>query len=250
MSRSASCTAARCWRRGGWRAGRQLQGATARVARGSTGAALLVEGISDARKVAASAEQTCVLRAGGRVACSEPRSLAIPPHDVKSPAALELAVAGDDGCVRTARGQVHCWWRDRPPARVRGVSGAVELGLNGNGGCVRRRDGTVWCWGSWRLSRDWQPREGVRLAVKDAVQLAVGLEHACVRLRGGDVRCWSPHSRPYQPHGLRGAIEVLFARGVPCIRRRAGVPLCQRHEPNEDEVPPAPQPEPLLQDFG
>jgi len=116
--------------------------------------------------VALSEASTCVVKAGGAVACwgpiVDPAAPALAPTGVAVGARIvEISMGMVHACALSDEGQVWCWGNndfmqtgaadpaDTSPHRVPLPGGqAVEVRAGPDHSCARDRDSSVWCWGS------------------------------------------------------------------------------------------------------
>jgi hypothetical protein len=185
---------------------------------------------------------TCVLLAGGQVACwpDDPGGAITKVSGI--PEIVRLSHGGR--CAIDKAGAVSCWGGSLyplldylpdggadAPGRVRGLAKAdeVDVGLF-LGGCARV-GGAIWCWGGEHE----ETRPLHRLAgVTTAVQIAVTEYNACARLADGGVVCWGSNASgqlgvakdgdagvdfsgaPVHVQGVTDAVDVRVGSGEPC----------------------------------
>jgi alpha-tubulin suppressor-like RCC1 family protein len=135
--------------------------------------------INDAKQLALSTGNSCVLRATGHVFCwggSERGELGngtvtaseIPTAVFDLRDAVQITARGESACARRATGQVVCWGRNaegqlgdgahrdpKDPAKagrstpvlVPGITDAIDVSTSGDHTCIVSHDGSVTCWG-------------------------------------------------------------------------------------------------------
>ena len=152
--------------------------------------------------LAAGAEHTCALRAGGTVVCwgsnevgqigVDGGGIAWTPREVSGVTdAVQIAGAAGVTCARRKGGAVRCWGAVRKAFPlsskddVAGVAGAREIAVGPDKLTVLLGDGSV----VQKSLRDDSPARRVE-GVPPAVQVSAGYRHACALLPNHDVRCW------------------------------------------------------------
>jgi alpha-tubulin suppressor-like RCC1 family protein len=129
-----------------------------------------VTGLTDAKRIASSKNNTCAVLASGRVTCwgspnggalgnasQDPTPTPVTADAVES--AADVAAGGIYTCAVIGQpGAVTCWGADltaitvdkaeySPPTAVPGLEAVVSIDANWNLACAARADGTVACWG-------------------------------------------------------------------------------------------------------
>jgi hypothetical protein len=118
--------------------------------------------------------------------------------------AIDIAVAEDHSCARTATGRVFCWGKiggasvsSQRPEAIRNLGSIVTLSHGHMHACALAEDGAIWCWGNnedGQLGDGGAEREArapVRVqGIPKAASVACGDSHTCALLRSGKVMCW------------------------------------------------------------
>ena len=178
----------------------------------------------------------------------------------------ERVVAGrDHTCVLTNDGAVWCWGRndagqlglgttgaDEPtPRQVPGLYGVVDLAAGDGSTCAVDGDDIAWCWGSGVDGQLGDGRTGVASDVPVAVTeppaahgfraITVGRAHACALAGTGGVYCWGANSSGQlgtvssgdaaTPQGVglganRAALDIDAGGDTTCIAEIGGLPYC------------------------
>jgi alpha-tubulin suppressor-like RCC1 family protein len=178
-------------------------------------------GIGDATQVVAGGQFTCVVRAGGQVACfgqndnGQLGNGTITDSDVPVTVsgltnATQVAAGMVHACAVVANGQVACWGGNTlgelgngttsafssVPVAVLGITDAVEVSTTGVSSCAVLVGGHVMCWGyniGGYLGDGTTSPSDVPIPVAgltDAVQISSGQDHTCALRVGGQVVCW------------------------------------------------------------
>jgi alpha-tubulin suppressor-like RCC1 family protein len=165
--------------------------------------------------IAAGADHTCALLAGGSVECWGANGAGQlgdgttrgPQRCQGSPCATApVGVPGLSGAVAIAAGgartcavlggrTVDCWGAGAgsAPVAVKGVSGAASVSVGEDHACALLGSGGVECWGAGGDGQLGGGSSGGPVAVagvRDAVAVAAGAQHSCALISGGSVRCW------------------------------------------------------------
>jgi hypothetical protein len=165
------------------------------VVSGATGEPIAINGVSDARCVAAGLWTACALLRDGTVSC--------------------WGSAFDTN---------HSGVGNRPATPIHGLDDVAQIAV-GIQPCALRRSGEVVCW----TRESWAPTTGAPVAptpiegIDDAVDLAAGAAWACARRAGGRVSCWElddwdgPAFQPVDVPDLLGATAIDIDYAVHAI---------------------------------
>lgn len=190
-----------------------------------------IEGLPDgSRSIAQTAQNACVLDAGGAVSCwgsNEFGHSGAPPGSpsrkirdpVRIPQVTSLSGQGRHYCAVAADSTVFCWGANPDgrlgvPSRggedqrweavqVEGLTDAVQVSVTDGGSCALRGNGEVWCWGFSSCSYNLD-LGGVLQCVQDgtepkrvagidnAKEIAISETRALVLFDDGSVSSWNP----------------------------------------------------------
>ena len=200
-------------------------------------------------QVAAGSTHTCVLRAGGGVACWGDNTFGELGDGTKTQRRRPVSVSKVTDAVSVSTGfgftcaarrdqSVSCWGSNtcgelgQPgaisesvlPLAVPTVSGAVEISGGNCHNCARLSSGSVYCWGQ---NTEGQIGNGVMLsdpaapptlvmALANATSVRVGSDHSCALRADGSVSCWGANAGRQLGDGTESS------RGVPT--RVVGLP--------------------------
>jgi alpha-tubulin suppressor-like RCC1 family protein len=183
--------------------------------------------------VAAGAGETCVLLAGGAVACW---------------GANDSGQLGDGNNTgpEVCPGNLPC---STTPAVVPGVNGAIAVATNGNDACAVLSSGAVECWGndiSGELGSG-PLANGITVSsvptvvsgLTRATAIAVGADYACALLLDGTIQCWGSNTygqlgngsttdstTPVPVSGLTGAAAIAAGTSHTCALMADGTVVC------------------------
>lgn len=152
--------------------------------------------------LAAGAEHTCALHAGGTVVCWGSNEfgqlgeggarIAWTPQKIAAiDDAAQIAAAGGVTCARRKTGAVRCWGSVREGKLISskddiaGIEGAQDLAVGPDQLTVLLADGSI----AQKNLRDTTPVRRVP-GITTATQVTAGYRHACALLASGEVRCW------------------------------------------------------------
>lgn len=130
-----------------------------------------VSGVTDAIRIAAGQNHTCVVRSSGKVSCW-----------------------GDNQDGQLGNGQTNA--RSSTPVDVNGVADARAIACGASFSCALRASGSVTCWGNGlggqlgNGSKQLQPTATPVSNLSDAVAISAGESHACAVKSDGKVVCW------------------------------------------------------------
>ncbi len=167
-----------------------------------------VEGITDARSIAAGRSHSCIVHATGRVACW----------------GYNFSGQLGDGSPSP---------RSTVPVSVNGIDDALRVAAGGNFTCVLRESGGVSCWGGneWgQLGDDSKQARNTADAVRnldDAIAISAGETHACAVRRGGTVACWGNGTDGQLGNG-NAPSESRLPLDIPSLSGVIGVATGQR----------------------
>ncbi len=135
--------------------------------------------------------------------------------------AIKVAIGHNMACALSSAGTVQCWGYNRngrlgdgqstgnnqPPTEVSGLSGITDIAPGAGGGCARRNDNTIWCWGRYgrgNLGTCCGPQAMQVQNMSDAIAVAAETGYGrngprCGLRQNGEVACWGPAS-----HGQLG----------------------------------------------
>lgn len=183
-----------------------------------------VSGMSDAVRVAAGGNFTCVVRRGGGVACwggntngqlgngtNDERNVPTPVTNLTT--AAQITAGQAHACVVTTSGAVFCWGdntngqlgngRVEPagqtrPVSVPGLTDVIAVSAAERSTCALQSSGAVQCWGANELgqlgvgvaNQTPNPSPAIVPGVTDAIAIWAGANHACAVRRSGAVACW------------------------------------------------------------
>jgi alpha-tubulin suppressor-like RCC1 family protein len=193
---------------------------------------ILISGINNAVKVAASTNHTCALLADHSVKCWGDGQLGqlgngtdngsiSPVAAMGVTDAVDIVTGLDFTCVRTTAGLVQCWGTNdkgqigtgtsayvayNAPQVVPGLSGVAAISASGANACAVLSTGRVVCWGvndagqtgmaPTNIYTVWSPTTVPN--VLTAVRVGVGGEDsdgsACAILADGSMECWGSNS--------------------------------------------------------
>jgi alpha-tubulin suppressor-like RCC1 family protein len=154
--------------------------------------------------------------------------------------ARRLATSASEACIVGADGGVRCWGKSpfgskapfvKSPKAVAGLSNAQDVGVGSGFGCALLADHTVRCWGDNDYGQlgagHHKPVDSpVRARVSDVAKLRVHGSSACAINAGGALLCWganglrqlgtsgNPQETPYQLATIHDVTAVdVDARG-------------------------------------
>jgi alpha-tubulin suppressor-like RCC1 family protein len=191
---------------------------------GSSATPVLVSSLTDAvveaPSIAAGGSNSCVLRAGGHVACwgqgdigqlgnGVSKSSLIPVTVASLSDAIAVTVGGDHACALRSAGGVVCWGNgalgslgngammvSSIPVAVASLNDAVAVDAGGSHTCALRRGGAVVCWGAGLFGALGNgalvdsSRPVAVASLTDAVSVSAGGGHTCAARANGSVVCW------------------------------------------------------------
>jgi hypothetical protein len=227
----------------------------------STDLPVVVDGLTDAKRIAIAGERACARRAGGQIVCwgeradggSDPVPAPIPG----------VALPGDSRCgagTRCGAGVTRVWagasqrgrWSCAKAETVsctltfHGRHGETDTAPEGSWGdldhardirmpsnllgsvCVADEAGTVACFSAFSGVRDAATVDGV----EDAKALAEYGEDTCAIVGSGRVKCWNERERRYLGAtvrtlpGITDATEIVGGEMHACVRHRSGKVSC------------------------
>lgn len=201
--------------------------------------------------LAAGAEHTCALRAGGTVVCWGSNEfgqlgesgvrIAWTPRLVEGvDDAAQIAAAGGVTCARRKQGAVRCWGSVREKQvlaakdDIPGIEGAQDIAVGPDQLTARLADGSI----VQKSLRDATPVRPVP-GITTATQVSAGYRHACALLRNGEVRCWGRNevgelgngstrasSTPVRVVGLEEVKRIGTSQRGNCAWKRDGGTAC------------------------
>jgi hypothetical protein len=202
-----------------------------------------VAGVSAAVKVDGDPHTTCAVLVDGQVSCwqrpGHRRRQGYAPELVPGVTdAVDVDVAGDDVCVRTRTGDVHCSTL-RGEDRRQVASAAVDFAAGPRRACALDAEGGIWCW-DWFAKHILEDCEGwagtcevgpsgelLMAKIPGAVEIGVGDAggDVIVRLASGEILVEPPVGRElplpvarYEPQpGAEHALALAFGEGHGCI---------------------------------
>ncbi|WP_236515039.1 hypothetical protein [Sandaracinus amylolyticus] len=180
------------------------------------------------------------------------------PGDVEGVTdARELAAGGAHTCAVLQSGSITCWGENargqlgdgttmrRPSASaVAGITDARMIALGAESSCALRADATVWCWGansSQQLGDGTTTDRTAPTLVRDvpsARAIACGDQHACLVTTGSTVTCWGANASgqlgdgtisggaPRATGTLLDAVAIAAGRSHTCAVRDEGSAKC------------------------
>jgi alpha-tubulin suppressor-like RCC1 family protein len=186
--------------------------------------------------VAAGDGETCVLLAGGTVACWGAND---------SGQLGDGSTSGPELCL----GQLPC---STTPGVVSGVSGATAVATSGSEACAVLSSGAVECWGSnlggeLGYETDGSSASGYPVSsvptmvsgLTQATAVGVGSLYACALLRDGTIQCWGTNASgqlgngsttdsttPVQVSDVTGAAAIAVGGGHTCALMADGTVVC------------------------
>jgi alpha-tubulin suppressor-like RCC1 family protein len=208
-----------------------------------------VPGLSGATHVAAGAEHSCALVAGGEVKCWGRNDLGQLGDGAKAKRPAQKRPGEPAMSVMNAPSA-------GAPVVVAGLEDALGVTLGGRHACALRPGGRLVCWGeddAGQLggggSSSPPPKPGARPApppklaavvgVKGAIGLALGAQFGCALLGDGTARCWgdngsgqlgdgttTPSSAPVAVTGLAGATALAIGAEHGCAIVEGGAVRC------------------------
>lgn len=158
-----------------------------------------------------------------------------------TPRILQLAVSTDQSCALRADGRVSCWGgplaassgsvdaRERPRL-VQLPAGVISLAGGESGICAGNREGAVWCWNIDLSGERWGPPHQVE-NLSDASTVSVGRWHGCAIRRTGQVSCWGTWidvADRYRRHESFSAIDIPGATDAVALASAYGDCLLNR----------------------
>ena len=208
--------------------------------------------------ISATAGRTCVVRAGGTVACwgSDEADLAhLAASGLEDVVALSAGNAGSltpHTCALHRSGRVSCWGpgnsgqlghggtaSNHLPGRVVEISDATAVAAGIGFTCaVHRRDGGVSCWGGNRLGQVGDGEQGTDRPrphrvpkLTNVAAIASGRHHSCVVHRDGTLSCWGwTYGDEAVPVTAPGEVSSVSIGGAQtCIVTVDGHVWCWRH---------------------
>lgn len=133
----------------------------------------------------------------------------------------------------------------KPPAPVKGLTGAAEIALGDAHACARLEDGAVMCWGdndAGQLGDGSSAAKTSPVKINDlsgAAALALGRRHSCALLSDGGVRCWGENAAgqigdgtndrraaPAEVTGISGARAIAARGDHTCVTLSSGAIRC------------------------
>lgn len=218
---------------------------------GGAGDPSRVDGVKDARTVAAGKDFACVTTTDGVVGCWGRRAsyAAVAMPDGRG---ATQVVAGDaHGCALLDDGTVACWAAAEPAARIAGVEEITALAAAGGRTCAASKAGEVRCWGAGSsptsvampmtgtLTTQGAPARVVALALGSTKASGAGTssgDYACALTDGGSVACWGENrygqcglapvrathgeprvEAPSLVKGVHGAVSLSAGGGTACV---------------------------------
>jgi alpha-tubulin suppressor-like RCC1 family protein len=203
---------------------------------GCSPAPVAVTGLSaSVVSAAAAGAETCVLLAGGSVACWGMNDLG---------QLGDGSTSGPEQCL----GIGSC---STTPVAVSGVSGATAVATNGSEACAVLSTGAVECWGSYAHGElgnatvamvSGNPLSSVPIMVAGltrATAVATGTNYACALLLDGTVQCWGSNdygqlgsgsttdsTTPVPVSGVTSAVAIAAGGAHACALRTDGTVVC------------------------
>lgn len=126
----------------------------------------------------------------------------------------ELELGGTHSCLRTVRGEVHCWGSnatgqlgndtlesESKPVLVPALPDVTQISAGGSHTCGLGEDGYAWCWGSNGTGQLGDNDSGQNrllpapvTRLDDAIAISAGSAHTCALRRNGTAACWGNNS--------------------------------------------------------
>jgi len=203
------------------------------------------------KALAGSESRLCAIEGEiGQVRCQNTGFLPFPTpvgadQTGKSVDAVEIAVSGQNTCIRTRQRHVECWggliglgrpsFNNEPPVgeanriRISDVDDAVEIAASESQFCARMADGEVRCWGMMAGIR--------RVPGLRAVKIGASRHHFCALNQGGEVWCWgvvgtsrgesvTTDKKPERVAVVRDAVSMTVGPMTTCVTRKTGGLTC------------------------
>jgi len=158
----------------------------------------------------------------------------------------QVALGGDDLCIRLRTGRVMCRkdWRGLGTTphsftTVAGINDATDVSLGGHHACVRTVQGGVACWGRNAFGEVGAGPDPTRAPLdvagvpQGALEIRLDDARSCARMVDGTVRCWGSvatltHLPPTQVSGLTKVMGIAVGHGQLCARLLDGTVRCSR----------------------
>jgi alpha-tubulin suppressor-like RCC1 family protein len=182
-------------------------------------------GITDAIRIAAGKNHTCVVRSSGKVSCwgdnqdgqignGKTNARSLVPEDVSGLSdAVQIACGAAFSCAVRAAGSVVCWGSglagqlgngarqiQPTPVAVSNLDRVVALSAGESHACAVRDDGALVCWGDGFDGQLGNGDQKDRLtptpvtALDDVTIVAAAARSTCAVKNGGAVYCWGENS--------------------------------------------------------